>query len=112
MHLKPFIFTFLLSVVGHLKNKDKEKYFGGWAGKSRCCKFLTYKAEVISNPSIIYLHFSHFRKEYYMCLCARMHVYVLLFVYTNQSKRIDSRKWSMMGNIFFYFKKQTDELFS
>lgn len=46
-----------------------------------------------------------------MCLCARMHVYVLLFVYTNQSKRIDSRKWSMMGNTFFYFIK-TDELFS
>lgn len=41
-----------------------------------------------------------------MCLCARMHVYVLLFVYTNQSKRIDSRKWSMMGNTFFYFIKQ------
>ena len=30
----------------------------------------------------------------------------LLFVYTNQSKRIDTRKWSMMGNTVFYLKKK------
>lgn len=42
-----------------------------------------------------------------VCVCARMHVYVFCFLFTPTSqKRIDSRKWSMMGKHSFYFTYQ------
>lgn len=53
-----------------------------------------------------------------MCVCVCAHVLThacmfmcLLFVYTNQSKRIDTRKWSMIGNTVFYFKKKQSSCF-
>lgn len=40
------------------------------------------------------------------CACTRMHVYVFAFCLHQPSKRIETRKWSMMGNTVFYLKKK------
>ena len=71
-----------------------------------------YKIEVI--PSLFICIFHILRGScVYVCVCVRVHVLThacmfmcLLFVYTNQSKRIDTRKWSMIGNTVFYLKKK------
>lgn len=46
------------------------------------------------------------------CACTRMHVYVFAFCLHQPSKRIETRKWSMMGNTVFYLKKKKVKLFS
>lgn len=90
-------------MVGHIKNKVKETFLGG---KSRAYKFLSIKLKWFLISALYVCIFHILGGSIYVCVCTNACVCVLLFVYTNQSKMIDSRKWSMIGNTFFYFKKE------